>query len=118
MRFVSATAKRMARDIFHNMAIYQQKLAHKQNLLNRFVDIGTELFAISCVCSYADSLHKKGEVIGAPELADLFCRRARARISGYFKEVSHNDDRLSYSIAKKLLNGDYELLEVDIIKGR
>ena len=118
MRFVQAAAKRLARELFLKMALYQQKLAQKQNVLNRFVDIGADLFAISCACSYADSLHKKGEVKDALKLADLFCRQARRRILSRFKDVSDNDDRSSYSVAKKLLNGDYEWLEDDIIKGR
>ncbi len=118
MRFVRAAAKRLARDLFHQMAIHQQKLVGKQNVLNRFVDIGTDLFAISCVCSYAENLNRKGEMKDALNLADLFCLKARRRISGSFKDVSHNDDGPSCSIAKKLLNGDYEWLEDDIIKVR
>ncbi|MDP2942849.1 MAG: acyl-CoA dehydrogenase family protein, partial [Candidatus Omnitrophota bacterium] len=118
MYFVQVTAKRLARELFHKMVLHQQKLAQKQNILNRFVDIGADLFAVSCVCSYADSLHKKGEVKDALKLADLFCRQTRRRILSRFKDVSHNDDRSSYSVAKKLLNGDYEWLEDDIIKGR
>lgn len=53
----------------------------------------------------------------ALKLADLFCRQTRRRILDRFKDVSNNDDRSSYSVAKKLLNGDYEWLEDDIIKG-
>jgi hypothetical protein len=117
MKFTRYTAKRLARDIFHKMIFHQQKLIDKQNVLNRLVDIGTDLFAISCVCSYADSLLKKGEQKGCLELADLFCRQARARIKRQFNESFHNYDRLSNSIAKKILAGDYEWLENDIIKG-
>ncbi len=115
-KFVARTAKRLARTLFHKMMFYQQKFVQKQNILNRFVDIGTDLLAISCVCSYAVGLYKKGER-NSLELADLFCRRARERIAERFKEISCNDDRLSYSIAKKILSGDYAWLENDIIKG-
>ena len=118
MRFVQKTAKRLARELFHKMAIHQQKLVQKQNVLNRFVDIGTDLFAISCACSYADRLHKTKESDDALRLADLFCRQTERRILKSFGDVSNNDDRSSYSIAKKLLKGDYEWLEDDIIKGR
>lgn len=117
MRYVQTTARRMARDLFHQMALNQQKLVHKQNMLNRFVDIGTDLFAISCVCSYADSLHKNKGTDDALKLADLFCRQAERRISSSFKDILNNDDRSSYSVARKLLAGDYEWLEDDIIKG-
>lgn len=116
MKYVDATAKRVARGLFHKMVFFQQKLVQRQNMLNRFVDIGTDLFAISCVCSYADSLVKKGGGNQTLALADYFCRQARARIERRFNEVSHNDDKLSNHIAKRLLNGDYEWLEDDIIK--
>ncbi len=115
-RFVTRTAKRLARTLFHKMMLYQQKLVQKQNMLNRFVDIGTDLLAISCACSYAASRCKKDGEKNSLELADLFCRDARGRIADRFKEISRNDDRLSSRIAKSLMAGDYEWLENDIIK--
>lgn len=117
IQFVKKTARRLAREIFHKMILYQHKLANKQNTLFRFVDIGMDLFAISCVCSYADSLARKGKE-NSIGLADLFCRMAKARIKDKFEETSHNQDRLSNSIAKKILKGEFEWLETDIIKGR
>ncbi|MDP3804815.1 MAG: acyl-CoA dehydrogenase, partial [Candidatus Omnitrophota bacterium] len=36
-KFVTRTAKRLARDLFHRMMLYQQKFVQKQNTLNRFV---------------------------------------------------------------------------------
>lgn len=118
MRFVRASAKRLARGLFHKMAFHQQKLVQKQNTLNRYVDIGTDLFAISCACSYADRLHKSKEMKDALKLADLFCRETKRRILSNFKNVCDNDDRASYSAAKKVINGDYGWLEDDIIKER
>ena len=118
MIFVKRASSRLARTIFHKMAVYQQKLVQKQNVLNRLVDIGTDLFAMSCASAYAASLIAKGKENGALELADLFCRRARVRIARNFKNVSHSDDQLSNRVAKKALRGDYEWLEDDIIKGR
>lgn len=117
IKFVRRSARRLARSVFHKMLIHQQKLVHRENLLNRFVDIGVDLFAISCAASYAESLIRKGadkaNILG---LADSFCRTARARIEKKFEEVSCNDDKLSNSIAKSVLAGAYEWLENDIIK--
>ncbi|MDO8525009.1 MAG: acyl-CoA dehydrogenase family protein [Candidatus Omnitrophota bacterium] len=115
-KFVSKTARRLARDIFHKMMVNQQKLVQKQNVLNRFVDIGTDLLAISCACSYAASLYKKDEEKNSLKLADLFCRSARRRIAARFKDISCNDDKPSNSLSKSLMAGDYEWLESDIIK--
>lgn len=117
VRFVKRAARRLAREIFHKMVRHQKRLASKQNILNRFVDISVDLFAMSCACSYADSLFRKGEKKeNSLELADMFCREAKVRIKGRFKEVCHNHDKLSNSIAKKLLADEYEWLESDIIK--
>ena len=72
---------------------------------------------MSAACSYAASLIKKGEnTKNSVGLADLFCREARSRIKIKFKEARCNHDKLSNSIAKKLLAAEYEWLENDIIK--
>ena len=109
MLFVKRKTKKLARTIFFNMIIYQKGLESKQNTLARFVDIGTDLFTISSVCSYA---------CGKPaskELADLFCDEAKARIDSKFAELSNNRDKQKRKIAKKVLAGDYLWLENDIM---
>lgn len=117
MSFVKGSAKRLARDIFHKMIFYQQKLVTKQNTVFRYVDIGMELFAMCCVCSYAGTLVKKGGNKGSPlSLADLYCHSARERIKILFNEIGKNQDKLSYSVAKKILAAEFEWLENDIIK--
>jgi len=119
LKFVCAATKRLARELFLNMLIHQQRLESKQNILSRFVDIGTDLFAISAACSYAASLvkQKDSHADASPvELADLFCCQARIRIARNFKDVWHNDDKMIKTIAKKLLAGGYEWLENEIIK--
>jgi hypothetical protein len=99
------------------MVRYQQKLVSKQNLINRFVDIGLELFAISAVLSYADGLIKGGKEKGnVLNLADLYCRQAKVRIKRWFRQISSNSDNLSNIIAKKIIADEYQWLENDIIK--
>lgn len=117
VKFVKSAAKKLARDLFFNMGIYQQRLEPKQNLLGRFVDIGTDLFVMACVCSYAASLAKSGDKKESPvELADLFCKEARVRVKRNFCDTRFNQDKLSDKIAKHLLKGEYEWLENGIIK--
>lgn len=117
IRFIKSSSRRLARGIFHKMVIHQKKLVTRQNTINRFIDIGTDLFAMSAACSYAASLHKRDDrKKNSIDLADLFCRQARQRIENNFKGSIHNHDRLSNLTAKKLLAGEYEWLENDIIK--
>ena len=111
MLFVQAATKRLARTLFLKMLIYQQRLESRQNLLARFVDIGTDLFVMSCVCSYAQA-----QGSSSLELADLFCLQAKTRIARNFEDIRHNQDKTVHGIAKKLLAGEYEWLENEIIK--
>ena len=115
MIFVQAASKKLARETFHEMAKYQQKLESKQSILNRIVDIGTELFAISAVCSYAAMLVKDGQA-NAVDLASSFCCDARKRVEVAFKESADNTDLQNLKIAKKILAKEFEWMENQIIK--
>lgn len=115
-RFVERASKKLARRLFHKMMIYQKGLVQKQNMLNRFVDIGMELFAISAVLSYTSAHLKKENNDDTIELADLFCRMSRERISKKFGEICCNNDLLSDVVSKKAINGQYDWLEEDIMK--
>src|SRR3989338_7522934 len=114
MMFVQSASKRLAREMFMKMVIYQQRLESKQNLLGRFVDIGTDLFVMAGVFSYAAGLagQKSSAGDGSPiELADLFCCQARARIASEFHDVRHNHDKKADKIAKNILSDKYEWME-------
>lgn len=118
MLFVQQASKRLARTMFLKMLIHQQGLESRQNILARFVDIGTDLFVISCVCSYAVSLSKKEQPQGSSslELADLFCLQAKVRIGRTFDEIRRNQDKASRRVAENFLAGGYAWLENEIIK--
>ncbi len=114
--YIQRASQRLAREIFHQMLRYQKKLEAKQAILNRIVDIGTELFVMTATCSYADSLKNVKGQENALELADLYCRTARKRIESLFKENQSNEDREARHISKKLLAAEFEWLENEIIK--
>ncbi len=115
MNYVLDASKRLARYTFHQMAQYQQKLESKQSILSRVVNIGTELFAMSCTCTYADMQIKNGNK-NAVELADNFCMDARKRIEAFFLETQGNEDLKQLKTAKKILAQEFEWLENEIIK--
>jgi len=116
MRFAQKASQRLGREIFHKMIQYQKKLEARQAVLNRIVDVGTELFAMAASCSYADHLFKtRGEKSNAIDLADLYCRTARRRIQMFFKDNHSNYDRESIIVSKKVLAKKYEWLENEII---
>jgi len=109
--YLARAAKRLARDLFHMMAVYQAGLQRKQQVLGRLVDIGGEIFAMTAAISMAAARGGKED----RELADLFCRQARRRIRGLRKAVYCNDDDKAYKLARKVLDGAYPFLEENIL---
>ena len=107
----------LARDLFHAMAIHQQGLEKRQQILFRFVNIGTDLFAMAAVCSRAAMLVEKDPSDKGPEeLADLFCREAGLRIKREFRAQHENDDKMIYRVGRNMLDGKYQWLETGIVK--
>jgi alkylation response protein AidB-like acyl-CoA dehydrogenase len=112
LRYVARSSRRLSRSLFHAMIRTGPKLQREQLLLGRFVDIGSELFAMSAACSRAQSLLDQGTAQEQlPELVDLFCRSSRLRVEHLFHEVRHNTDRPGYRMARKILDGRLEWLE-------
>jgi alkylation response protein AidB-like acyl-CoA dehydrogenase len=113
LRYVERGARRLARSVFHAMLRFGPKLEFRQALLFRLVDVGAELFAMAAACTRAQWLLARDPAAGrrAVELADLFCRQARARIRGKFTGLWRNDDRRTYRVAQEVLQGEHRWLE-------
>jgi alkylation response protein AidB-like acyl-CoA dehydrogenase len=107
LRYVARTSRRVARTLFHAMALNGPALEKRQLLLARIVDIGTELFAITATSLYADSLLKHPAAgytrEDLEELVRVFTSQARTRIDAAFHGVAHNHDRADYAFARSLL---------------
>lgn len=116
IRFVEKTSHRLARDLFHAMALHQQGLEKRQQILARFVNIGTGLFVMAATCSRAAYLSKTGTDEGVEELADLFCKEMTLTIKHEFKAQRENDDRMIYKVGRKILEGGYSWLEEGIVE--
>src|SRR5215207_4329033 len=117
LRYVERHSRKLARSTFYAMGRYQARLEQKGHLLGRIVDIGAELYAISCACVYADTIgreqpDRRQEVM---ELADLFCGQARRRADRLFAELWANDDHAQYEVAQQVLAGRYAWFEEDVL---
>ena len=112
VRYVERHSRKLARSTFYAMGRYQARLERKGTLLGRIVDIGAELFAISCACVYADTVAREqpDRRKEAFELADLFCGQARRRADRLFAELWANDDDAQYKVAQQVLAGRYALV--------
>ncbi len=102
----------LARALFHAMARYGPKLEREQVLLGRFVDLGTELFAIAATCARAHALGDPASLA----VADYFCRTARLRLDALFKGLHHNADRAGYRLAQQVLKGEHRWLEHGVLE--
>lgn len=116
LRFVERASHRLALALFHGALAHQARLAYRQQLLGRLVDIGAELFAMVAACSKAQHMTQAQPDDRSPqELADFFCRGARRRIQAALRTLSHNDDRQGYRIAQSVLNDRYSWVEAGIL---
>jgi alkylation response protein AidB-like acyl-CoA dehydrogenase len=117
LRFVDRAARRLARQSFHGMLVYQAKLQNKQAFLFRLVDIANELFAMAASIARARALAdaSRPEAREATDLARQFCRSARRRIRALFRDLWSNDDDLRYRAAQDVLAGRHAWLESGIL---
>ena len=99
------------------MLKFGPKLEREQVLVGRFVEIGTELFAIAASCSRAQQLINQGtdkqEVLS---LVDFFCRESHGRIAELFRGVRRNNDRVGYKLAQGILDRDVSWLYQGIVR--
>ena len=109
LRFVERSSRKLARNMFMAMGRYQAKLERKQAVLGRFVDIGAELYAMSCAVVRAQAL--RNEHPDAVRLADVFCERSRLRVKKLFDDVWDNADDATYKLAQDVLAGRMAWLE-------
>jgi alkylation response protein AidB-like acyl-CoA dehydrogenase len=117
LRWAERSSRKLARRTFYAMGRYQAKLEKKGALLGRIVDIGAELYAIACACTYAATLVRENpdRADAVNELADLFCNQARRRAERLFDELFDNDDDAQYRRAQSVLEGRYEFFEHDVL---
>jgi len=111
LRFVERESRKLARTIFHQMLRHGAALEQKQAVLARVVDVGVELFAITAAVSRAAD----ADTADAMELADSFCRGARARVAASFRAIASNDDRANAHLGRDVMDGRYAWLEQGII---
>jgi alkylation response protein AidB-like acyl-CoA dehydrogenase len=107
LRYAAKASRRLARSLFHAMVRKGPKLEREQLLLGRFVEIGTEIFAITATCLRARALLEREpgnpDYAGLPALVDYFCRASRLRIEEKFRAVRKNSDGAGYRVAQQLL---------------
>ncbi|HEY6554910.1 MAG TPA: acyl-CoA dehydrogenase family protein, partial [Vicinamibacteria bacterium] len=117
LRFVERSCRKLARQSFHGMSIYQARLQNKQAFLFRLVDVANELFAMAATITRAKAMDdaRHPQATQARELADLFCRGARRKIARLFHDLWSNDDVAKYKTALRVLEGRHLFVEEGIV---
>ncbi len=108
MRFIERRARKLARESFHGMALYQAQMERKQGFLFRCVDIVMELFAMAATLAHARHL-KDSNAPGADraiDLAELFCSQAERRVKDHFRALWRNDDSALNKVAAQVMKGE------------
>ena len=116
LRFVERASRKLGRTLFLAMTRYGPKLEKRQAVLFRLVDVGAELFAMSCACVYAHDLVQRDSTQRGPErMAELFCRQARKRVKDLFANVFNSNDAHTYKVAQEVLRGEHAWLDPDLM---
>ncbi len=108
MRIVRSESRRLARGIFHAMLKFGPKLERQQLVLGRLVDIGTDLFALSCAISHAqsileDAMSTDEEVDRVTELVGYLGSLVEDRTGELFRNLFNSTDSKGYSVAKTMM---------------
>lgn len=117
LRFVERSSRKLAREVFHGMNVYQAKLQNKQAFLFRLVDVANELFAMAASVARAQSMLAAGDAEGreAVAVADLFCENATRRVKASFKGLWDNVDQQKYKLGAAVLDGKHTWLEQGVV---
>jgi alkylation response protein AidB-like acyl-CoA dehydrogenase len=113
LRFIERSCRKLARESFHGMAVYQAKMERKQGFLFRCVDVVMELFAMSAAIAHARQMRddKDPQAAHAEELCDLFCRNSRRKVRRLFHDLWSNDDAHKTALAARVMKGEHAWLE-------
>jgi hypothetical protein len=116
VRYSDRATRRLARSVFYAMVRFGPGLEKRQAVLARIVEIGAELFAMTCACVCArDRVRDEPSDHTPYTLADVFCRHARRRIEQRFRDLFDNEDVVTHKLARSVLEGRYRWLEEGII---
>jgi alkylation response protein AidB-like acyl-CoA dehydrogenase len=111
---IDRLSRKLSKLLFHSMVRHGPKLEKQQLLLGRIVNIGTELFAMSCACARANQLNQECEARNqvdpehndpdhSLETAKYICTRGAQRIHNWIQALNNPNDQAGYHLAKNLM---------------
>jgi len=115
LRYAEQTTRRLARNVFHGMVLYQAGLEKKQAFLFRAVDVAMEIVVMCATIARTQKAieQKKPGFEEALEITDLHCRNAMRNIEKSFQDLWANDDSRKYKVGLNVLGGTHQWIEGD-----
>ncbi len=110
VRWIRRRTTKLARTLFHQMAIRGPKLEMRQLILARVVDIGVELAVMALVASRVQTEIKRGESSNL-NTALHHLAEARIRVDHLFTAISKNSDLSASKLASELMGRVEQLPE-------
>ncbi|MFT5634316.1 MAG: alkylation response protein AidB-like acyl-CoA dehydrogenase [Rubritalea sp.] len=100
LKTISKYSRKLSRALFISMIAQGPKLEKRQLLLGRYVDIATELFAMSVAVAraYSDGCTAKDMLT-----VEYICIRGEERVTTLFKECGTKADSSGYTLTQLLL---------------
>ncbi len=117
MAWVDRTASKLARNLFHLMALNGPALERREVLLGRVVDIGVELFAVACALRPRAAAWPSTRASRKPwswRIPTPPSPRKRV-LATSFHGLWHNEDKHNYKLAQAAVAGRYAWLEEGVI---
>jgi hypothetical protein len=102
VKWVDRRTRKLARTLFHLMALNGPKLEMRQLALARVVDIGTELGVMALVAARAQTAQNRGDKADL-ERASFFLAWARLRVDALFHQLSNNVDKEARKVAESFM---------------
>lgn len=107
LKKIARRSRQLSRALFHAMALNGPKLEKRQLLLGCFVDIASELFAMACACTKADTQINQVSDKQRSELLSTvryLCSRGDSRIENLFLSAADKaTESAGYKLAQQLL---------------
>lgn len=106
---IAKQSRKLARTLFHEMALNGPALEKRQVLLGHLVDIGSELFVWSCALGFAetkitDASLTSTEVDKLTRMMRYFGHLTRSRIASHYAAMKSGLDMESYRVCRDILD--------------
>ncbi len=112
LRFVESRTRKLARTLFHKMALEGPKLVNKQLVLGRIVDAGAELAVMALIASRVQGELNRGDKSNLSRVL-FWMESRRTVVDDLLRDAWNNTDAQAYALARELMDSVDPLPELE-----